>query len=318
MRMVKENRNSAPMAIASTEGTNIAGLAVVGSKVAIKLTPVAAKSIKAGLVLASFGAYASLFTWRFAVFIIVTLFIHELGHVWAMRRCGLGVKGIYFLPIVGAATVATGKFPSRTVEAYVALWGPIFGLGASVLAALVYFAFRDPVWAAAAGWSALFNLFNLLPLYPLDGGRVMVAIYFSSRNIHVVTLVGILANVVFCLGGLLMGMGLFAILGLVVILEFHGTALNGCKSSERVRKREIEEAERKWTDTANFRDEKRYRKLAARFDRYIARNAVPFLSGRGLIVVSAAYAILIFSLWSVAAAMNSEPGVKVAMEMLKG
>gem|GEM_PF-2566424 len=130
----------------------------------------------------SMGAYAAVFNWKFALMIIASLFVHEYGHVWAMKRAGMSVKGMYFIPFLGAAAVAESQFPSRKDETRIALMGPLWGLS---LAALTYGAYaltHEPIIAAVAGWMAMVNLFNLLPVMPLDGGRVLrcVATSFSS------------------------------------------------------------------------------------------------------------------------------------------
>lgn len=130
----------------------------------------------------SLGTYAVIFNWKFAAMIIASLFVHEYGHVWAMRREGMKVRGMYFIPFLGAAAVAKDQFPSRAAEVRIALMGPLWG---GILAAAtygVYMLTREPIIAAVAGWMAMVNLFNLLPVMPLDGGRVMrcVATSFSS------------------------------------------------------------------------------------------------------------------------------------------
>src|SRR6516162_4227766 len=138
--------------------------------------------VKAGklvLALASFAAYAFLFTWQFAVIILGMLVIHECGHLRCMRHYGMKTRGIYFIPLVGAAAVAEDNFPSRRAEATIALAGPLTGAVLAAGTGLLYFATRNGIFAAAAAWMALVNLFNLLPVVPLDGGRVVKSITCS-------------------------------------------------------------------------------------------------------------------------------------------
>jgi len=143
-------------------------------KLAPKLT--SGKIILAG---ASFASYSFLFSWKFALLLMVALSIHESGHVFAMRQHGIKTKGFYFIPFIGGAAVAEEAFPSRSVEAYVALMGPVWGFFTAVAPAIVYWFTGNPLFAAAAGWIAMFNLFNLLPISPLDGGRVAKSLAFS-------------------------------------------------------------------------------------------------------------------------------------------
>ncbi len=141
-----------------------------------------AKISKFALAGASLAAYTYLYSWKFAVIILIQLFIHEYGHLWAMKKTGIKTKGIFMLPFLGAACVADEDFKSRYDESYIALMGPVFGLVCAFATLLVYFYTGLPMYAAAASWMALVNLFNLLPINPLDGGRVLKSITFSIGN----------------------------------------------------------------------------------------------------------------------------------------
>ena len=151
---------------------SLAGALVKGGLVVVK----AGKLL---LALASFAAYAFLFTWQFAVIIVGMLVIHECGHLRCMKHYGMKTRGIYLIPLLGAAAVAEDNFPSRRAEATIALAGPLTGAALAAGTGLVYFATRNGAFAAAAAWMALINLFNLLPVAPLDGGRVVKSITCS-------------------------------------------------------------------------------------------------------------------------------------------
>lgn len=140
------------------------------------------KVAKVGLAGASLVTYSYMFTWQFAAMICVMLFVHESGHIWAMKRCGLKTKGIYFIPFFGAAAVSSEAFPSRASETYIALMGPLWGFGISLGTALLYYFSENALFAAGAGWMATCNLFNLLPIMPLDGGRVLNSVAFSIHS----------------------------------------------------------------------------------------------------------------------------------------
>lgn len=200
------------------------GLFALAIKVGPKIIGVLAKLAKGlkvgkvGLAGASLASYAYMFTLEFAAMILLMLFVHESGHVWAMKRCGVKTQGIYFLPFVGGAAVADEEFPSRGAEVFIAIMGPIWGFALALLAGLVYVATENPLFAAAASWMAMVNLFNLLPINPLDGGRIMKSIAYSvhSRIGLVFLFMGILAS------GFLafkVGLGLFVILLIVGVLE---------------------------------------------------------------------------------------------------
>lgn len=113
---------------------------------------------------------------------MLMLFVHESGHIWAMKECGMKTKGIYFIPFLGGAAVADDEFPDRWSEVYVAIMGPVWGMILSAFTAGVYAITEIPLFAAAAAWMAMMNLFNLLPINPLDGGRIFKSIAFSVHS----------------------------------------------------------------------------------------------------------------------------------------
>lgn len=159
-----------------------AGLLAVFAKLAPKILSTIIKFTKfgkAGLAVGTAATYAYLLTWQFALVIMISLFFHESGHIWAMKRCGLKTKGIYFIPFLGAAAVADDMFKSRRDESYIAIMGPVWGLALAIATFVVYIITGDAFFGAAAGWMAMVNLFNLLPINPLDGGRIMKSVAFS-------------------------------------------------------------------------------------------------------------------------------------------
>lgn len=197
------------------------GLIAFFAKAGPKIFSVLAKILKtvklgkAGLAGASLVTYAHMFTWEFALMICAMLFVHESGHIWAMRQYGLKTKGIYFIPFVGAAAVSSDEFPSRGAEVYIALMGPLWGFAISVVTALVYYFSGNLLFAAGAGWMATCNLLNLLPINPLDGGRVLKSIAFSLHSS---------VGIIFLIIGMIIGLslGMYAGFGLFVFLLFIG------------------------------------------------------------------------------------------------
>jgi putative peptide zinc metalloprotease protein len=100
-------------------------LAPVG-KVLIKLLK-AAKVVKVALISGSFVAYAYMFSWKFTLLILAFLFVHESGHIWAMKRRGMKTKGIYFIPFLGAAAVTDQSFKSYKDEVFYSSYGAVMG-----------------------------------------------------------------------------------------------------------------------------------------------------------------------------------------------
>lgn len=149
------------------------------------LLAVGVKAIKPAYLLVSFILYGIVFggKWELGALIVLMIGFHECGHVYAMWRCGVPVKGIYFIPFLGAAAVSQGLAKTRWGNAFIQINGPIYG---TVLALLCYAGYkltgdRYPLLALATGWGALVNLFNLLPILPLDGGRLLGEI---SHSLH--------------------------------------------------------------------------------------------------------------------------------------
>jgi len=179
------------------------------------------KGLKAGkgiMVAASLGAYSYLFTWQFAFLILFMVFVHESGHIWAMKKCGMRTKGIYFIPFLGAAAVTDEEFKTRNDEQFVAIMGPVWGLGLSLLAVVAYGVTANPFFAAVASWMAMINLFNLLPMNPLDGGRIVKSIAFSFHS-HLGLVFMILGFVVSLYIAIVYQVGLFGFLVIVGGLE---------------------------------------------------------------------------------------------------
>jgi Zn-dependent protease len=125
--------------------------------------------------LVSVAAYSLIWGWPFAVGFVALLFVHEFGHYLQMRREGLTPGRIVFVPFMGAVIGAKSLGGNALAEARVGLAGPVIGsLGAAAVAALG-FALDSEMLKALAFTGFFLNLFNLLPIVPLDGGRAMAA-----------------------------------------------------------------------------------------------------------------------------------------------
>src|ERR1700687_4046604 len=129
----------------------------------------------AGSALVSIGAYSVLWGWQFPIGFVVLLFIHEMGHVVAVRRHGIKASAPMFIPFMGAVVWARSLGDDALTEARVGLAGPVFGTAASALVAIVGLATNTGLLEALGYIGFFLNLFNLLPVVPLDGGRAMAA-----------------------------------------------------------------------------------------------------------------------------------------------
>jgi Zn-dependent protease len=125
-----------------------------------------------GTMLLSLAVYATIWGWRYAAGFVALLFAHEMGHYVAARQRGLEVGAPTFIPFVGAWIALKDQPVDVETEAYVAIAGPVVGTAAA-LGVYLLARSEDSGLLLAISYSGLFlNLFNLLPISPLDGGRV--------------------------------------------------------------------------------------------------------------------------------------------------
>jgi Zn-dependent protease len=129
---------------------------------------------KAGTLLSmllTVGVYWTLFGWPFAVLLVLSIYVHEMGHVAALRRFGLPASAPMFIPGLGALILLRQRPANPREDARVGLAGPLWGLAAALTAWLAFRLGAGAVWGAVARLGAWINLFNLLPFWQLDGGR---------------------------------------------------------------------------------------------------------------------------------------------------
>jgi Zn-dependent protease len=121
--------------------------------------------------LAFVGVYWALYGWRFAVGIVFSIYIHEMGHVLKLREYGIAASAPMFIPGLGAFIRMKSLHITRVQDARVGLAGPIYGLGAAAIALAGGFLTGAKAWYAIAHFGAVINLFNLIPVWQLDGSR---------------------------------------------------------------------------------------------------------------------------------------------------
>ena len=136
--------------------------------------------------LAAFSVYWTLWGWRFALGFVASVYVHEMGHIAALSRLGIKATPPMFIPGVGAV-VRLKQYPiSPRENARVGLAGPIWGLAAALAAGTVFLATGSQTWGAIAQVGAWINLFNLLPVWQLDGARGFHALTRGQRWIATV------------------------------------------------------------------------------------------------------------------------------------
>jgi Zn-dependent protease len=145
----------------------------------------------------SIFAYSWLFGWPFAIGLVALLFIHEMGHALVMKMKGIPVGGLIFIPLLGAAVFMRQMPKNAKDEAEVGIAGPIAGAIASSVCLLLALHFSQTyayvplsnIWAPLAYFGFFINLFNLIPIVPFDGGRVLAAI---DRRIWILGFLGLI------------------------------------------------------------------------------------------------------------------------------
>jgi Zn-dependent protease len=129
-----------------------------------------------GTMLVSVAAYALIWGWKFAAGFVALLFIHEMGHVIQLRREGIPASAPLFIPFMGAFVGMKQLPDNAAAEARVGLAGPVLGSIGCLIPLGLYEATGNDFWKALAFTGFFLNLFNLLPVLPLDGGRAMAAL----------------------------------------------------------------------------------------------------------------------------------------------
>ncbi len=129
-----------------------------------------------GTMLISVFLYAFVYGWRYAAGFVALLFVHEMGHFVAARQRGLDVGAPVFIPFVGA-WVALKEMPmDAETDAYIGIAGPMLGSAAAFVCYLVARENGERLLMAIAYAGFVLNLFNLIPLSPLDGGRIVAIV----------------------------------------------------------------------------------------------------------------------------------------------
>jgi Zn-dependent protease len=191
-RARKAGKENTKTGAAVGAGASAIGLALLKSKAILALALGNAKLLLLGLLklptLLSMFVYLN-FTSNavggaaMAFGVLASIYVHEIGHVSALRRYGIEATAPMFIPGFGAV-VRMKQYPTDVhEEARTGLAGPLWGFFAASVAFLVGCAFDLPVARAVASLGATINLFNLIPVWQLDGARGMRALSRAERLI---------------------------------------------------------------------------------------------------------------------------------------
>jgi Zn-dependent protease len=173
------DRGAHPARPQSAWGWLLVAAGLVAGKAKLLLTGLTKASTVLSMLLAM-GVYWAAWGWKFAGGFVLSIFVHEMGHVSALRRFGIRATAPMFLPGVGAV-VRFQQDMAPIEQARVGLAGPLWGFGAALAALAVAYGTGSALSAAIAHTGAWVNLFNLLPIIPLDGGRGFKALDRGQR-----------------------------------------------------------------------------------------------------------------------------------------
>jgi Zn-dependent protease len=127
------------------------------------------------------AVYWSIHGWPLAVGLAGSIYIHEMGHVAMLRRLGIQAGAPLFIPGVGALVMLKEHITDPVTDARIGLAGPVWGLGAAVASWFTYLATGAPIWLAITELTGFLNLFNLIPIWQLDGSRGFHALSRQER-----------------------------------------------------------------------------------------------------------------------------------------
>ena len=139
---------------------------------ALKLT----KMASLGSMVLSVGAYTMFFGFPYAVGMVGLLLVHETGHAWVMHARGIPFSPMVFVPFVGAVVAMNQRPRDAWEDALVAFGGPALGSAGAGVVALAAHSTDSQLLFALADFGFMINLFNLLPIGSLDGGRIAGAL----------------------------------------------------------------------------------------------------------------------------------------------
>lgn len=120
--------------------------------------------------------YAQMYGWAYGLGFVLLLFAHEMGHYIVAKKVNINVSGPVFIPFVGAFVSMKDEPENAAKEAAMAAGGPILGSLAALGSVLIYMVTDNNLFLALAYTGFMINLFNLIPIHPLDGGRIVTAI----------------------------------------------------------------------------------------------------------------------------------------------
>jgi len=156
---------------------NLGGWLVAGVVAIAKFKFLIFGALKTSLsMLLMIWVYSWAFGWQFAAGLVFLIFVHEMGHVIAAKWLGMPVSAPLFIPFIGASIIMKQSPRDAWTEALMAYGGPLAGCIGSWICWFIALQLQESWIMAVASVSFVINLFNMIPVPPLDGGRICAAI----------------------------------------------------------------------------------------------------------------------------------------------
>lgn len=149
--------------------------------------------------------------------LIASILVHEFGHIWVASKFGIKCENVVLAFFGGVADIRLNKETSGSKEIYIALAGPLVSIIVSALSLIIYNFTNIQFLGMVGALNAFLAIFNLLPIYPSDGGRVLRGSLKLITNYKKATQIACYTSYVF-LAGLLVLAGLYSPLNIPILL----------------------------------------------------------------------------------------------------
>lgn len=113
------------------------------------------------------------FGWPFAIGIVSVVFIHECGHAVASLMKGIPMRGIILIPFMGGVAIRERRGKTAAEDAFIGIMGPVFGLAAGLVCWALWAGTHERFFAVMTLTVMVMHLFNMAPVFPLDGSKVL-------------------------------------------------------------------------------------------------------------------------------------------------
>lgn len=158
--------------------------------------------------------------------LVGVLLFHELGHLAAMKLLGYRDVRMFFIPFLGAAVTGKSRSDFAIRSCFVSLMGPLPGVFVGLVFLFLYKLTNEYYLLKTAQIMLFLNVFNMLPIMPLDGGRYVDVMFIRNRGFRfALALFGVACFAALAISGTDIILGIVALLSLFA--AFANLKING-------------------------------------------------------------------------------------------